>query len=77
MIDDHPVTAPTDDAATAAQRRMLFALWRNAGVIDREDRLRMTEVMLGKVVETSCSLSRTDASALINALLTTGPQDLW
>lgn len=74
-MTDHPTT--TDDLATAAQRRMMHALWRNAGVIDRDDRLRMTEIMLGKVVETSCSLSRTDASALIHALLTTGPEDLF
>ena len=64
--DDHA----THDAATAAQRRMMFALWKEAGVTDRETRLRITSEMLRRVVDSSVTLSRRDASVIIDSLLT-------
>lgn len=66
-----------DDMATAAQRKMLFALFGEAGIVDRATRLRITSVMLGKLVESSCTLSRRDASLLIDALMTGPPEDLF
>jgi hypothetical protein len=66
-----------DDRATDAQRRMLFAMWKQAGIVDRATRLRVTSVMLAKLVESSCALSRRDASALIDALMTGPPEDLF
>jgi hypothetical protein len=66
-----------DDMATGAQRRMLHALFREAGIVDRATRLRVTSVTLGKLVDTSCTLSRRDASILIDALMTGPPEDLF
>jgi hypothetical protein len=77
MSDDQTPAATPDNLATGSQRRMMHALWKQHGITDREDRLRITGVMLNKLVESSCTLSRADASRLIDSLLTDGPQDLF
>ena len=58
----------TDEPATAAQHRMMFALWRDAGVTDRSTRLRATSRMLGRAVSSSTELSKREASTLIDYL---------
>ena len=50
-----------DAKATAAQHRMLFALWKQAGVVDRSTRLHHMGVMLNRDVDTSATLTRTEA----------------
>jgi hypothetical protein len=60
--------AAATDPATPAQRRMMFALWREAGVTDRDERLRRTSRMLGRNITTSTELSKRDAATLIDYL---------
>jgi hypothetical protein len=60
-------------AATIGQRKVMFALWKEAGVVDRETRLKVSSDMLGRVIESSLTLSRRDASIIIDSLLFEGP----
>jgi hypothetical protein len=58
----------TEPKASAAQHRLMHVLWREAGVTDRDDRLRRTSRMLGRTVESSAQLSKTEAHKIIDLL---------
>jgi hypothetical protein len=64
------MTAITDDAATAGQHRLMFRLWNQVGISDRDTRLWITSLWLGRNIESSRTLTRHDASTLIDLLLT-------
>jgi DNA-binding MarR family transcriptional regulator len=66
-----------DDTMTAAQNRMLFALWRQHGIRDRSDRLRITGIMIGREIDSSRELTRHEATRLIDRLSVEGPEDLF
>lgn len=56
--------------ATPAQHRLMHLLWSEAGLTDRDSRLWVTSLWLGRNIESSRSLSRHDASVVIDLLLT-------
>jgi hypothetical protein len=49
---------------TLAQHRRMHALWREAGVTDRADRLALTSRVVGRTVTSSKELTATEASRL-------------
>lgn len=56
------------DRATPAQHRLMHLLWRDAGVTDRDERLRATSRLLGRTVTSSTELTKRDASKFIDVL---------
>lgn len=65
-----PVAPPTDDEASRARLRRLFAAYNELGVPDGDDRavrLGLWSAMLGKPVESSKQLTRHEIYALIGA----------
>ncbi|OBI53597.1 hypothetical protein [Mycobacterium sp. E787] len=57
------------EPATPAQHRLMFALWRQAGVTDRAARMALTSAIVGRDITTSAALTKADASAVIDALV--------
>lgn len=56
---------------TAAQRRMVMATWSKLGLSgddDRDERLYMTGIILGREVESTSKITRAEASKLIDTL---------
>jgi hypothetical protein len=57
-----------DEPATDAQHKHMHALWREAGMTDRDDRLRFTAEIIGRPVASSKELTGRDADAVITRL---------
>jgi len=55
-------------AATPAQRKLMFALWRQHGVEDRRIRLAVTSGIIRRVVASSTALTRDEAGRVIDRL---------
>lgn len=74
VVDPDPVPAaepepePRPAEATKAQNRIMHALFREADVTDRDDRLYVTGLLLGRQLDTSKGLTAADASVVIDAL---------
>lgn len=62
-IADDPEGPPT-----AAMNRKMHALFREAGVTDRDDRLAVTSAILGRRINTSDDIVKSDSSRLIDKL---------
>ncbi|MEC4763816.1 hypothetical protein VT930_11945 [Mycobacterium sherrisii] len=62
----------TDPMITYRQHRMLHALFHDAGVADRDERLAITSQIVGRAVNTSTELTLAEASNLIDELLQWG-----
>jgi hypothetical protein len=60
--------AETEPLATAAQLRMLFALCQQVGLTNRDERLAACARVLGREVPTSKTLTRGEASRVIDHL---------
>lgn len=78
LVDDDPApapdaspTPPADDEpkASTAQNRKMHALFREAEVTDRADRLYVTGLLLDRDLDTSKGLTSADAQSVIDALL--------
>ena len=50
---------------TQEQHRHMHALWRLAGVTNREDRLALTGAIVGRALATSSDLTTRDADTII------------
>lgn len=64
--DDAPLDP--DGPATAPMNRKMHALFREADVSDRDDRLYVTGLLLNRKLDTSKGLTVADAKAVIDAL---------
>ena len=53
-------------APTPEQHRAMHALWREANVTDRADRLALTAAVVGRTVGSSNDLTEAEAEALIS-----------
>lgn len=71
----HPTAL--DGRATPAQNRLMHALWRHHGITKRNDRLRITSVMIGRDIDSSRDLTRAEVHRLIDQLSTEGPEDIF
>jgi hypothetical protein len=56
------------EPASAAQRRLMHALFHEAGISQRADRLAVTSAIAGHAVETSNDLDRVEISRVIDYL---------
>lgn len=56
----------TQPRADLHQHRHMHALWRTAGVTDRDQRLALTAAAIGREVTTSADLTATEADQLID-----------
>lgn len=68
---DEPSAETTEPAvrpSTPAENRHMHALFREAEVTDRDDRLKLTSLLLGRDLDTSAGLTGVDAAAIIDAL---------
>lgn len=66
-----PVEAPQDAAeekSTAAQNRKMHALFAEADITERDDRLRLSSILLGRELDTSAGLTKHDANKVIDHL---------
>jgi hypothetical protein len=63
-----PPDAAGSDRSTTAQNRAMHALFREAAVTDRDERLKLTGLLLGRDIDTSAGLTSADASTVIDAL---------
>lgn len=68
--DDAPPPDPTNTQSSVEQNKMMHALFREADVTDRDERLKLTGLLLGRQLDTSKGLTVADASAIIDALVT-------
>lgn len=77
LVDDTPPADPTTDTgppvdeeplAGQRQNRRMHALFREAEVTDRKDRLYLTGLLLNRQLDTSKGLTAADADAVIDAL---------
>jgi hypothetical protein len=59
---------PTDDKPSAAQTKMAMATFKDAGIEDRDDRLKATSAFVGHPVASWSELTRDEASTVIDAL---------
>jgi hypothetical protein len=59
---------PTDPKASDAQLRLMFALFGELGMTDRDTRLAWASEQLGRELETASELTDVEASALIKEL---------
>lgn len=66
--EDAPPPDPTTTKSTSAQNRMMHALFREAEVEDRADRLELTGLILDRALESSAELTVADAKVVIDAL---------
>lgn len=69
--EPEPDPAPSDEPdgpASAAQNRKMHALFRNADVTERDDRLALTSHILGYRLDTSAGMTVTEASKVIDTL---------
>lgn len=68
--DEPPAEEPADPnrPASQAQNRMMHALFREADVTEREDRLHLTGLLLNRQLDTSKGLTVADGKAVIDAL---------
>jgi hypothetical protein len=57
-----------DEKPTAAQNRKMHALFREAEITERDDRLRLTSIITGRDMVTSASLTKAEASVLIDQM---------
>jgi hypothetical protein len=62
---------PTDPKASDAQLRLMFALFGELGMTDRDARLKWALEQLGRELETAADLTDLEASTLIDRLQTT------
>lgn len=69
VLNEPPAPPPEPDPMSPAQRRYMFALLREHGIEDRDDRLAYCSEALQRPVETTRTLTFDDASTLINALI--------
>lgn len=65
--DSHDQDAP-DEPPTAAMNRKMHALFRDAGLSDRDDRLTVTSAILGYRLDTSANLTKSEAMRIIETL---------
>lgn len=69
---DQPANEPAgprgDEPSSPEQNRMMHALFREAEVTDRDERLKLTGLLLNRKLDTSKGLTVADASAVIDAL---------
>lgn len=65
--DSHDQNTP-EEPPTAAMNRRMHALFRDAGLTDRDDRLTVTGIILGYRLDTSTDLTKSEASRLIDKL---------
>ena len=70
-----PETSPVDrddavleEPPSQAQNRKMHALFRDAGVTDRDDRLILTSELLGFRIDSSSAMTKSDANRVIDAL---------
>lgn len=63
---DHDTPTPQ---STTAQNRKMHALFKDAEVQDRDERLKLTGLLLNRALDTSAGLTVTDATTLIDALV--------
>lgn len=68
---DEPVEESKDPnrPSTTEQNRMMHALFREAQVEDRDERLQLTGLLLGRKLDTSKGLTVADATVVIDALV--------
>lgn len=66
--EDAPPPDPATTRSTTAQNRMMHALFREAEVEDRADRLELTGVILERTLTTSAGLTVRDAGVVIDTL---------
>jgi hypothetical protein len=59
---------PDEPAMTGAQQRQIFALMRDIGIDNREDRLAYTIKTIGRTIQTSNELTISEAGKVIEAL---------
>ena len=62
---------PADPKASDAQLRLMFALFGELGMTDRDARLKWASEQLGRELETAADLTDLEASTLIDRLQTT------
>ena len=62
---------PSDPKASDAQLRLMFALFGELGMTDRDARLKWASEQLGRELETAADLTDLEASTLIDRLQTT------
>lgn len=62
------VAAEPDEPPSAAMNRKMHALFRDAGLTDRDDRLTVTGHILGYRLDTSANLTKTEAMRIIETL---------
>lgn len=65
--DSHDQNTP-DQPPTAPMNRKMHALFRDADLTDRDDRLTVTSMILGYKIDTSANLTKSEASRLIDKL---------
>lgn len=63
-----PPSDQTDEPPTPAMNRKMHALFRDANLTDRDDRLTVTGHILGMELDTSTGLTKTEAGKLIDQL---------
>lgn len=76
--DEPPQGDEPEEPASTAQNRKMHALFRDAAITDREDRLAVTGHILGYTLGSSSGITKTEASKLIDTLehwATTGDTD--
>jgi hypothetical protein len=67
--DDAAPPNPTNTLSSAEQNKLMHALFREADVTDRDERLKLTGLLLGRPLDTSKGLTVADASGIIDALV--------
>jgi hypothetical protein len=65
--DTSQVTEP-EEPPSQAQNRKMHALFRDAGITDRDDRLTLTSELLGFTINSSSAMTKSDANKVIDAL---------
>jgi hypothetical protein len=68
QTDEAPPAEVPDVPASAAQNRKMHALFRQAGLTDRQDRLIVTGEILGYSLDTSAKLTGAEANTIIDTL---------
>jgi hypothetical protein len=57
-----------DGLASGSQRRLMFALWSEVGIVDRAYRLAVTSAIVDRDVRTSSTLTKVEASRIADYL---------
>ena len=66
--EPEPVAEPAEEKPTPAMNRKMHALFREADITERDDRLRLTGIVIGRDISTSNGLTHAEASSLIDQL---------